>query len=249
MRCRFASVPLLAVCWLSGSAWANGLNLIQNGTFLAGTVATQFCNSASENPPNACATDNLPVDWGNDPPSPESTSAVNVVTPSSEPILPPTGYSGDYLAYTSSTDPNVSQDCIYQWIDNTVPGQMYTLTFDLAIVGSSSGLIMIPDWDAFGTNRQQFFGLGNGLYSTAGGGAVVSSGTQAFQPFSFSVEASSTQTILFFHGVDNSGALLLANVSLTQDSVAPEPAPWWLLGTGLMLMLGVRHKRFLQYRK
>lgn len=227
---------LLAIpcCFCASEAWASGLNLVDNGNFTAGTDPTQF----------GTATDNLPVDWGNDPPNSPSQSDLNVVTQGSESITAPAGYTGDYVAFTSKS--TNGQDCLYQDIP-TVVGDTYTLTFDLGIVGASSNLYLAPEWES-GSIDTTYYGLGNGEFSNGTyGTAVTSSGTQAFQQFSFQVQAESTTTTLWFHGVDESGAVLLADVSLTQNGTAPEPSSLSFIGIGLVI-IAFQYKKRLHVR-
>ena len=231
MGCRLALVVgLLSLFGFPSGAWADGINLIQNPIFTLGTVATSFCTNST------CVTDNLPVDWGNLGPNPDDASNVNVVTTGSEPITAPAGYAGEYVAFSSTA--TVGQDCLFQDVPTT-PGAFYTWAFQLAIVGSSSNLILLPEWDANGSNDTVYIGVGNGTYSTAsfGGQPVTSSGNVPFQQFSFQVQATLSTTRLFFHGVDNGGAVLVADVSLTQQSATPEPASLWLLSAGFITIL------------
>lgn len=232
----------ISQCWFTEDAWASSINLVQNGNFSAGSSATQFCSNYPGNTP-PCVTDNLPLNWGDSPPSPANASSLNVVTQGAEPIAAPSGYTGNYVAFTSAAASG--QDCLFQDLP-TVVGAMYTLSFDLAVVGASTNLYMAPEWES-GSNDPTFYGLGNGAYSSGppfAGLPVTSSGSVPFQPFSLQVLAESTNTTLWFHAVDNGGAILLANVSVTQDSAAPEPESLWLIAGGLItLLLCVRLKR------
>lgn len=244
MGCRLALVVgLLSLFGFPSGAWADGINLIQNPTFTLGTVATSFCTNST------CVTDNIPADWTNLGPNPDDASNVNVVTAGSEPITAPAGYAGEYVAFSSTA--TSGQDCLFQDVPTT-PGAFYTWAFQLAIVGSSSNLIMIPEWDANGSNDAVYEGLGNGAYSTPlpfAGLPVSSSGNVPFQQFSFQVQATLSTTRVFFHGVDNGGAVLVADVSLTQQSATPEPASLWLLAAGfIMILLTTAGRKKLQLR-
>jgi hypothetical protein len=118
-----------------------------------------------------------------------------------------------------------------------VAGAQYTLTFDLALVGAGSDVFLAPSWDddGDGSEFREFFGLDNGVYSDRFGDPSSNSGPVQFMQFQETVTASTTSTDLFFHGTDNGGAILLANVSLTQNSAAPEPASFFLLAMGFMI--------------
>lgn len=227
-------VPLFLLAgvsiWSAGIARAN--NLVMNGDFSGATfTSAPYCDGS----PQVCTTDILPVDWNNDPPGTDHLSNVNVVTASSMGVAAPDG-GKQYIAFSS---PSIA-DCLFQDIP-TVAGQWYTLTFNLAVTQATAYLYLVPDWNS----TTFFYGLDNGIYSSPTGGVGSSDGPVAFQQYSEQVQAVGSRTRLWFHGATASGAILLADVSLTQTASTPEPATLWLIGVGGILLYAWKKKRFL----
>jgi hypothetical protein len=196
-------VAVLSLCWFSTGAW--GANLVVNGGFNGTTYTDTF----------GSVTDVLPSGWSLYPPDPATTSNINVVPATAFPGFPDPGGSGFYVAFMSQAQ-NGSEDCLYQYF-NTVPGQTYTLSFQAAITSASPYLVLIPDWDASGTDRATIAVNGFNVNEAA----ISSQGPLTFQTFTFSgLTASLATTQLFFHGVDSQGAVLLGSVSVTPDNSA-----------------------------
>jgi hypothetical protein len=216
----------------SDGAWgAGGGSIVANGGFTGSTYTVIF----------QPVTDILPVDWSVLAPTPSSASDINVVSASSFPGFTAPNSSGFYVAFMSKAQNN-TQDCFYQDLA-TVAGQKYTLTFSAAITSASPYLMLLPDWDALGTDRVEIPLTG----FNANNAAVSSTGPIAFQTFTISnLTASSNSTRLYFHGVDSQGAVLLDNVSVTPQSSAPAsssdtdvPLPLWSLGMLGAVLFGV----------
>ena len=221
---------------------AEGSNLIVNGDF-----DPNFGSGATiQN-----GTDLIPFGWIDSAPDPSSLTNLNVVTASSFPSVSDASGTAYYMAFESPAD-NFTQDCLYQIISTTF-GQEYTVTFWAAITAASPTLQLTPDWDPFETSGDDqidaITGFNNGM------DPVSSAGPVAFQEHSFTVYADDCQnfpnpqdgcydgetggqTYLYFHGVDSDGAVLLADVSVTTTSSAPEPKTFWLICGGLALLAG-----------
>jgi len=203
MMRRSRLVAVLSSAWFSTGAW--GADIVVNGGF-NGTTYTESFGSV---------TDVLPSGWSLLPSYPDTTSDINVVPAANFPGFPDPGGSGFFMAFMSQAQ-NASEDCLYQNF-STVPGQTYTLSFQAAITSASPYLVLVPDWDASGTDRAKIAvnGFNVNEYATS------SKAPLAFQTFTFrGLTASLATTQLFFHGVDSQGAVLLGNVSVTPDNSA-----------------------------
>jgi hypothetical protein len=222
-------VSVLSLCWFATDAW--GTNIVINGGFDGTTFTETF----------GTVTDVLPFGWGDTPPGPANSSNINVVSAANFPGFPDPDGGGFYVAFMSPATDG-TQDCLYQDLD-TVPGEKYTLTFKAAITSASPYLQLLPDWDAFGSDRT-FISVPRFNSATA---ATSSSAPLTFQTFTFTnLTASLTKTRLYFHGVDSKGAILLDSVMVTPQSDVPAgdaPLPLWslvALGAGL---IGVTSRR------
>jgi hypothetical protein len=215
-------IAVLFLCWCSAAAWASSSgNLVVNGGFNGTTFKANY----------GTVTDVLPSSWSLFAPTPTSLTNINVVSAANYPGFAAPNGSGFYMAYMSAAQ-NGTQDCLYQYI-TTVAGQTYTLTFQAAITSASPFLQLLPDWDAAGSNRVKLSVSG----FNANGAATSSAGPMAFQTFTYTnLTASSSSTMLVFHGVDSQGAILLDNVTVTPQSAgaatssADVPLPLWSLG-------------------
>jgi len=186
----------LTMLYMLSSAVSASTNLVVNGSFEGATTTDQTTG------------DVLPVGWTLGPPSPASLSKVNVDNSINAAVdLGPED--GTHYARFQSPAANGTRDCLYQDI-NTVPGQLYAVSFWVAAtstsVGNNSGLG--PEWDEssanpteLGTNQFYFF--------------PTNTGPVPYQFFSFMEVASSNLTRLDFHGIDQNGSILLDNVSVT----------------------------------
>ena len=205
-------VAVLSLGWLSTGAWA--ANDVINGGFDGSTFLDTF----------GTVTDVMPSGWNLYPSYPSNTSNINVVPATAYPGFPDPDGGGFYVAFMSHAE-NASEDCLYQDF-NTVPGQTYTLSFKAAITSASPYLVLIPDWDALGTDREML--PVNGF--NVNGGHTSSQAPSAFQSFTFSgLRASLATTRLFFHGVDSQGAVLLDSVSVTPTA---SPSILWQNSNG-----------------
>jgi hypothetical protein len=212
-----AGMAAISLC-----ACASGANIVMNGNFSSGVTHNQVLGSV---------TNVLPDQWDN---APASISKLNVIAAGSNGYpVDPLG-SAFYMAFQSPSQDN-TQDCFYQ-IFNTTAGQSYTLSFWLAIVGSSPYLQLTPDWDVTSpTGNRQLISI-PGYNSSANPDNPITTGVgpAAFKQYSFTLTASTNSTFTFFHGLDSGGgAVLLADVSLTADQPIPEPLTPWLIGFGL----------------
>jgi hypothetical protein len=214
----------VSLCWLAVSAWGN---LVFNGNFSGGTSPQNFGGTI----------DILPNGWTLNPPNTASTTNLNVV-PALSGFTDPLNDSPQYMAFASSS--TAGQDCLFNSI-MTTPGQQYQVSFWLAISSpgaSSSPLYMSFEWDVGGANDQTLLPTG---FSSAVFVSTVNPGPQAFQEFTYNLIASNTTTGFYFHGTDSSGAILLADVSMAQQSPLPEPASFWLIGLGLAVVGWLRY--------
>jgi hypothetical protein len=201
-------VMVSSLCWFAANATAN---LVANGNFAGGTYTDSF---GSLGP-----TDLLPDSWSLSPPSPATATDVNVIGE-----LP--GYTDpsggtQYVAFQSAA--TSGQDCLNQFIP-TVAGEVYTISFWAAMTASAvANTFLTAEWDSGGANEVDMGGL---LFSSTSGAA-----TNGFLHFQFTETASQNSTLFYFHGDDASGAILVADMVVTQDS--PEPA------SALIVALGV----------
>jgi hypothetical protein len=178
---------------------------ITNGDFEGGTYNQTFGSS----------TDVLPNGWLNSPPT--NMSNLNVFANGSGPGSAQSGT--HYLAFRSAVTDG-TQDCLNQTF-STVPGHQYTMTFWVAMTaspGSQYGLG--PEWDSGGAN-DQIMGTSAFYYHPTNSPAVP------YTFFSFTETASSNSTLVYFHGADATGAVLLDNVTFAP---VPEPSSFVLLG-------------------
>lgn len=212
---KYACVAAISLC-----GCASGANIVMNGNFSSGVTHIQDLGSVINV---------LPDKWDN---VPANISKLNVIAAGSNGYpVDPLG-SAFYMAFQSPSQDN-TQDCFYQ-IFNTIAGQSYTLSFWLAIVGSSPYLQFTPDWDVTSpTGNRQFIPLPG--YNSGGDNPITTGvGPAAFKQYSLILTASTNSTFTYFHGLDSGGgAVLLADVSLTADQPAPEPLTPWLIGFGL----------------
>ena len=190
-------------------------NIVVNGNF----EGTTYVDSSTG--------DILPTGWTNGPPYPSASSNVNVssAVDASTDLGPESG--SNFIRFQSAQN-NGSRDCLYQDLI-TIPGQLYTVSFWVGITSTSVGnnLGLNPVWDE-NTSNQQSLGADQFYY------APVNTGPVAYQQFSFSVTASTSDTRIDFHGVDSNGSILLDNVSVTNASATPEPGTLVLAGAVLV---------------
>ncbi len=197
-------------------------NIVVNGGF----EGTTYVDSATG--------DILPTGWTNGPPYPASSSNVNVssAVDAATDLGPVSG--SNFIRFQSPAN-NGSRDCLYQDLI-TIPGQLYTVSFWVGITSTSVGnnLGLNPVWDE-NTSNQQTLGADQFYY------APVNTGPVAYQQFSFTVTASTSDTRIDFHAVDSNGSILLDDVSVTDASATPEPGTLILAGAAL-LGLGVARR-------
>jgi hypothetical protein len=208
-----ALVSAAALTCLAGSASA--ANIVMNGNFEGGTYSG----------PNG---DVVPNWWTVGPPAFTSQSDVNVETATNPAIdLGPESGSA-YMAFQSpATD---GRDCLWEDL-NTVAGQVYDISFWVAITSTSVGnnIGLDVQWDENTANQTD---LANAFYESPS-----NTGPAGYQEFSFVETASTNTTRIDFHGVDTDGAILLDNVVVTQDAAAaPEPVSLMLAGLGLLAL-------------
>lgn len=220
------TIPILVLiaswCWFESEAKGN---LTSNGNFSSGTFTESF----------GTATDILPVDWALDPPSTASTSNINVIASMSGIYADPLG-SSDYVAFDSAA--TSGQDCLWQSIP-TVAGQTYIVSFYAAMTGSSvANTFLTAEWDQGGAHDTDMGGM---LFSSTSGAA-----TDGFIHFQFTEIASSNSTVFFFHSTDANGPILVADLSVTQQSSSPEPGSLLLISAGLLILGAVRRCRRLR---
>lgn len=226
MTAQLKLTVLLATLLCCLAPGLRGENILINGDFSGGTYVASIGG----------VNDILPAGWQDYGPTPLSLTDLNVVSASEFPTIADTPGAANYMAFASSA--TTTQDCLLQDL-NTVAGQAYVITFWAAITSASQSVQLTPDFDAFTNNDQIDFipGFNNGM------SPIMSVGPVAFEEFSFVATASSNSTALFFHGVDSQGAVLLADVSVTAQSTAPEPEALWLGGAGLAMIALYRYRR------
>ena len=201
------------------AAWARQ---IVNGDFEGGTYSQTFGSS----------TDTLPNGWSNSPPT--NSSNLNVFANGSGPGSAQSGT--HYLAFQSAVTDG-TQDCLNQTF-STIPGHQYTMTFWVAMTaspGSQYGLG--PEWDSGGAN-DTIMGSNAFYYHPTDSPAV------SYTFFSFTETASLNSTLVYFHGADATGAVLLDNVTFT-----PVPEPTSLVLVGLTAAVGYFGRRLRRRRK
>ena len=136
---------------------------------------------------------------------------------------------------TAADEDNFGQmDCFYTTL-STVIGQQYIVSFWVNIIGSidNNQTSLDPVWNwAAGDNSAYMLPTGaqpNYLDPTTN---QFTGWTQ----YTFTETATSTSTNLMFHGTDGGGAILLDNVVVTAQFVAPEPSSLLLISSGLVIV-------------
>ena len=187
------------------SVSAQAANLVVNGSFEGATYTDAWGNVVG-------------TGWILSGPNPDTLSNCNVDSAVNASIeLGP--QDGSHYVRFQSTAMNGTRDCLVQYID-TVAGQQYTVSFRVAItstsVGNYSGLE--PVWDEWKDNNTDM-GADQFYFSPTNTGPV------AYQFFSFTETASSSQTRLAFHAIDVNGSILLDNVVVEPITAPPAIAP------------------------
>ncbi len=129
-------------------------------------------------------------------------------------------HSGDYYAYFG---PESSDGYLTQTL-NTVPGELYQMTFWLASDG----------------------GTPNDFSATFGDNVLFSQSnlpSSDWNEYSYTAVAASDSTVLQFGFRDDPGFLSLDDVSVSSISVAPEPATWEFAGIAGLLLLPAAYLR------
>jgi hypothetical protein len=210
------AVMVSSMCWFAANANAN---LVANGNFAGGT----YLNSSFG------PTDVLPEFWSLSPPNPGSTTDINVIGALAGYADPAGGT--QYVAFQSAA--TSGQDCLNQFIP-TVAGDVYTISFYAAMTASAvANTYLTAEWDSGGAHEVDMGGL---LFSSTSGAA-----TNGFLHFQFTETASMNNTLFYFHGDDANGAVLVADLVVTQDS--PEPASVLLVGVALAGLIHHRRQR------
>jgi hypothetical protein len=205
---------------------------------LAGPASAQLLNGNFEGGtfvPSGLPQDTIPNGWTIGPPSPASSSLINVTNATGAPPLGP--HTGSFYARFQSPQTNGTRDCLLQDMQ-TVAGQTYTVSFSVAITSTSVGntLGLDPEWDE-NTPNQHTLGA-NQFYF-----APTNTGPVGYQTFSFTETASTALTRIDFHGIDVNGSILLDDVSVT-----PVPEPSSFLVVGLTAAAGYCGRRFIRRR-
>ena len=201
------------------AAWARQ---IVNGDFEGGTYSQTFGSS----------TDTLPNGWSNSPPT--NSSNLNVFANGSGPGSAQSGT--HYLAFQSAVTDG-TQDCLNQTF-STIPGHQYTMTFWVAMTASPLAQYGLgPEWDSGGAN-DTIMGIGAFYNHPTNSPAVP------YTFFSFTETASQSSTLVYFHGADATGAVLLDNVTFT-----PVPEPTSLVLVGLTTAVGCCGRRLRRRHK
>ena len=168
-------------------------NVLVNGNFEGGT----YVDSGTG--------DILPIGWVVGPPSPASLSKVNIDT-AVNPAIDLGPQDGTHYARFQSPATNGTRDCLLQDIP-TAAGKPYTVSFWVAITSTSVGnfLGLNPVWDE-NTANQSTLEPGAFYY------APTNTGPVPYQFFSYNVTASTNLTRIDFHGIDQSGSILVDNI-------------------------------------
>jgi hypothetical protein len=222
MNRRFTILGALFAALFLGDCQTASARQIVNGDFEGGTYNQTFGGS----------TDVLPNGWSNSPPT--NSSKVNVFANGSGPGSAENGT--HYLAFESPVTDG-TQDCLNQTL-STIAGHQYTISFWVALTpstGSQFGLA--PEWDSGGANYT-IMGTNAFYYHPNNSPAVP------YTFFSFTETASSNSTLVYFHGADATGAVLLDNVTF-----APVPEPTSLVLVGLTATVGYWGRRLRRRNK
>jgi hypothetical protein len=209
----------LAVLFLF-AAESRANNIVVNGDFEGGTYSEYG--------------DAVPSGWWLSPVDDVSLSNCNV-SGSVNALFDLGPESGTHYLAFAADETDGSQDCLYQDLP-TVAGQLYQITFWVALTSGSLGAnaYLDPEWDQGGANDT--FMRNSSYY-----GSSATNAPESYEMFSFDETASQSSTVLYFHGVDaNGGTIMVDNVSV---SPIPEPSAWGLLALGSAGFLAWRAHR------
>jgi hypothetical protein len=117
---------------------------------------------------------------------------------------------------------------------STIAGASYTFSFWLKQETSGATQNIYPYYPSI----HNFQASWNGSPVTAFSSTVSFDWTQ----YTFTVQATGPTTLIAFSGQETGGMYHIDNVSVVQASTVPIPAGVWLLGSGLIGLVGLRRK-------
>jgi hypothetical protein len=139
-----------------------------------------------------------------------------------------------YGAFTPPNSANFgavgSFDDTLQQVLTTVPGETYTITYELAHADSDSENDFSASWNG----------------TVIPGSVLVNASAFDYTLYSFTEVATSTTTTLAFAGREVPSWYDLDNVSVTGTSAVPEPGYLAILPAGLVALLFARKRRAVQ---
>lgn len=247
-------ITLMALLGLFAASAAAD-NIVPNGNFDGGTYQCNPQNIGSPPGNGYCIAgttgpnveETIADDWILDPMDDVSESNFQTVTTGG-------GQGGNnYVEFMSSSVPipsadwtpgnpaNIAfyennfgeQDCLYTSLVTDI-GQQYTVSFWVDLTGSidSEQTSLLPVWN---------WASGSDTYMLPTGAQPnyfdpTTNQFTGWTEYTFTEAATSTSTNLMFHGTDADGAIELSSVSVTADSVAPEPSSLLLISSGLVIV-------------
>ena len=219
---------------------ADASNLVINPVFNQGTYqCTETSNFACVYPPPSGAalnSDTLPVTWLLYPTDNVNQSNLQDVEndPSAFAGNPALGVASDnsFMSFMSTAQ-DFSLDCLVSTYFNITSGTPYTVSFWLNFAGTGTAghfTAFLPEWNWALVGDIENFGPGGSpaldLSAIAGQGWQFFTMTEMVPIRDTGNVAKSIQGNVMFHGAigGGTGALELANVSVTQEQTTPEPA-------------------------